>query len=275
MNALINQAEQIRDCHFPHKIRQNSAKRGISESMARAKAAKKDSVKDSLKMPDGSIIDLSSFDWGGEKLTEKQKLFIVWFCTPGTEYYHCGMKAARKAGYTANTAHDAAYKMRRDPKIDKLIKKFDDAIGKYNILDAAQRWIQEKIIRGDYDVKDFYDIQSWTNEKTKQSGKTPVLKDLEELTAEQRLCIDRVDVVGQRGVMVYVFPDREKIRDSLIAYVQKKEAGQDDDGYDIETLTEIIKGDVKVKTRIINRNKEILGKAAGFMDIPKGLAEEE
>jgi hypothetical protein len=75
--------------------------------------------------------------------------------------------------------------------------------------------------------------------------------------------------------MVYTLPDREKIRDSLIAYLQKKEANKDDDGYDIETLTEIIKGEVKVKTRIINRNKEIMAKASGFQDIPRVLVEEE
>jgi hypothetical protein len=201
---------------------------------------------------------------------------VVWFCTPGTENYHCGLKAARKAGYTEKTANAAAYIMRRDPKIDKLIKKFDDAVGKFNILDAAQRWIQEKIARGDYDVNDYYEIREHKDEKTGEMIQMMAVKPLNALTPAQRLCIDEVDAKGQNGAApVYTLPDREKVRDSLIAYVQKKEAGQDDDGYDIETLTEIIKGEVKVKTRIINRNKEILGKAVGFLDIPKGLAEEE
>jgi hypothetical protein len=102
-----------------------------------------------------------------------------------------------------------------------------------------------------------------------------VLKAPEELTAEQRICIDGVDVKGQAGIMVYTLPDREKIRDSLIAYLLKKEAEKDDDGMDIETVTEIIKGEVKVKTRIINRNKEILERATGFQDMPKTLVEEE
>jgi hypothetical protein len=244
--------------------------------MAKSAAAEKKKTTNSLKMPDGSIVDLSSYDWGDEKLTERQKYFIIWFCTPGQESYHCGMKAARKAGYTASTAHDAAYKMRREPKIDKLIKKFEDSIGKFNLLDAAQKWLQEKIIRGNYDVKDFYETVEYVNERTGEPHTKLVLKPLEELTPEQRLCIDGMDIKGQKGIMVYQLPEREKVRDSLISYLQKKEADRDDEGYDIETLTEIIKGEVKVKTRIINKNREIMAKASGFQDMPHGgLVEEE
>jgi hypothetical protein len=245
--------------------------------MARAKTAKtgdKDSVKNSLKMPDGSVIDLDAFDWGEEKLTEKQKLFVVWFCTPGTEYYHCGLKAARKAGYTKETANAFAYKLRRDLKIDKLIKKFEDSIGKFNILDAAQKWMQEKIIRGNYNVKDFYDVQEYID-RLGNKQKRLVLKHPEDLTPEQQICIDGIDVKGQKGIMVYTLPDREKVRDSLIAYVQKKEAENDDDGMDIETITEIIKGNVKVKTRIIDRNRDILEKAVGFHKNSRDPVEEE
>ena len=243
--------------------------------MAKAKISKKDSLQDSLPIPDGSLIDLSNFDWGKQRLTDKQKLFVAWFCTPGTDTYHCVTRAAKKAGYTENTAHDAGYKMRRDPKIDGLIKKFEAKIGKYNLIDAAQRWIHEKIIRGDYDVNDFYTIHEYKDPKTGEKRKQLRLKALDSLTEEQRLCIDGVDVKGQKGIMVYTFPDREKIRDSLIAYVQKDEAGKDGEGYDIETLTEIIKGEVKIKTRIIKRNQEILAKASGFMAAPRERVEEE
>jgi hypothetical protein len=242
--------------------------------MAKTRTKKKNDIKDSLEIPDNAIINLSVFDWGGEKLTDKQKLFVAWFCTPGQDGYHCGLKAAKKAGYTPKMAQASAYKMRRDPKIEKLIKKFDDSIGKYNIIDAAQKWIQEKIIRGNYDAKDFYDVVEFTT-KNGELRRKLVLKPLDELTPEQRLCIDGIDIKGQQGIPVYVLPDREKVRDSLITYVQKKEADKEDDGYDIETLTEIIKGEVKVKTRIINRNKEIMAKADGFQDIPQELVEEE
>jgi hypothetical protein len=236
------------------------------EAMAKIKTTKKDDLQDSLVIPDGSLIDLTNFDWGKQHLTDKQKLFVAWFCTPGTDTYHCITRAARKAGYMESTAHDVGYKMRQNPKIDALIKKFEAKIGKYNLIDAAQRWIHEKIIRGDYDVNDFYEAD--TNGQLR-------LKPPNRLTKEQRLCIDGLDVKGQKGIMVYTFPDREKIRDSLIAYVKKDETGKDGDGYDVETLTQIIKGEVKVKTRIINRNKELLAKADGFRTPPRELVEEE
>jgi hypothetical protein len=233
--------------------------------MAKVKAHKKDSLEDTLTIPEGSSIDLTNFDWGKQRLTENQKLFVAWFCTPGTDAHHCTVRAAIKAGYTEKTALAAGYKMRRDPKIDALIKKFEARIGKYNLIDAAQRWIHEKIIRGDYDVSDFYEI----------CGGQLTLKPLDSLTREQRICIDGVDVKGQKGIPVYILPDREKIRDSLISFIHKDEAGKEGEGYDIETLTEIIKGEVKVKTRIISRNKEILAKASGFTTPPIERVEEE
>jgi hypothetical protein len=242
--------------------------------MAKSKI-KKDSLPDSLTIPDGSIIDLTNFDWGKQRLTDRQKLFVAWFCTPGTDTYHCAIRAARKAGYTDNTAHDAGYKMRHDPKIDALIKKFEARIGKFNLIDAAQRWMHEKIIRGDYDINDFYEIKEYKDPKIGGKRKQLQLKALDSLSSEQRLCIDGIDVKGQKGIMVYTFPDREKIRDSLIAYIQKDEAGKDGDDYDIETLTEIIKGEVKIKTRIIKRNNEILAKASGFTATPRERIEEE
>jgi hypothetical protein len=230
---------------------------------------------DSLLMPDGTMIDLNSFDWGKDKLNERQKLFVVWFSMPGTEYYHCAMKAARKAGYTPKTANVNAGKLRRDPVLSKLIKQFEDTIGKIHILDAAERFIHEKIVRGDYDVKDFYETIEYTNPKTGASERKMVLKNLDDLTHEQRLCIDDIDVKGQKGIMIYTLPDREKIRDSLIAIARKDNIEKDEEEYDIETVEEIIKGKIEIKIKVINRNKEIMDKAEGFVKTPKNVIEEE
>jgi phage terminase small subunit len=245
--------------------------------MAKAKAKKvptEKNVKDSYLMPDGSMIDLDSYDWGKDKLTDKQKLFVVWFCMPQTEYYHQAMKAARKAGYTPKTAGYLACNLRRDPRIEKLIKQFEDAIGKRNLIDAAERFLQEKIIRADFDVRDFYKTIEYTN-KIGETKKQLILKDMEELTPEQRLCIDGIDVKGQKGIMIYTLPDREKIRDSLIAHAKKENVENGDEEFDTETIAEIIKGNIQIKIKEINRNKEIMNKATGFVDIPKNVIEEE
>jgi hypothetical protein len=245
--------------------------------MAGAKAKKaptEKNVKDSYLMPDGSMIDLDSYDWGKDKLTEKQKLFVVWFCMPQTEYYHQAMKAARKAGYTPKTANYLACHLRRDPRIEKLIRQFEDTLGKQHLVDAAERFLQEKIIRADFDIKDFYETKEY-KDRIGETKKQLILKDIEELTWEQRLCIDGIDIKGQKGEMVYTLPDREKIRDSLIAHAKKESLENGDDEFDAETIAEIIKGNIQIKIKEINRNKEIMNKAAGFVDIPKNVIEEE
>jgi len=227
-----------------------------------------------FSLPDGAVVDFSCFDWGDEKITDKQKLFVFWFSLPLQEAYHCGLKAARKAGYTAKSALVNAYKMRRDPKIDKLIKQFEETVGKVNIMDMAQRWVQEKIIRGNYDIKDFYETVEYEDKKGVPHKKL-MLKPLEKLTPEQRLCIDGIDCKGQTGIMIYTLPDREKIRDSLIAYAHKKNSENSGDEFDVETVAEIIKGNLSVKTKVISRNQEIMSRADGFVDAPKNIIEEE
>jgi hypothetical protein len=228
--------------------------------------------KESLKIP--KVIDLSTFDFGKEKLTEKQKLFIFWFSLPGTECYHCGLKAARKAGYTAATALTHAYKMRREPKINTLIKKFEDTIGRTDLMDAAERYLQEKIIRAEYDIKDFYELKEYVD-ALGQPKKKLTLKNIADLTPEQRLCIDGVDVKGPQGIPVFILADRQKERDSIIALAKKTGIDTPDEEFDIETVAELIKGNIQVKTKLIKRNQSIIDKADGFIDAPKNLIEEE
>jgi hypothetical protein len=226
------------------------------------------------EMPDGSIIDLDSFDWGKNKLSERQKLFVFWYSCPQTPYYHNAYKSAVKAGYTPNTARNDSFHMRRNPVIDKMIRQFEESIGKTDILDAAERFLHEKIIRGDYDIKDFYKVQQYEDVKGKPRNAI-VLKDLEELTPEQRLCIDGIAFVGQTGLPVYNLADRQKERDSLIAFAQKQNEDKGGDDFDVETVTELIKGNIQVKTKVINHNRDIMEKAEGFMDAPKKIIEEE
>ena len=234
----------------------------------RAKPKSKD---ESLKLPDNVCIDPSTYDWGNEKLTDNQKLFIIWFATPGQECYRKGMKAARKAGYTAKTAHAVAYKLRKE--LDRHIQLFEESVGKVNIIDTAQRWLHEKVIRGDYKTLDFYKTVEY-EDKLGQPQQKMILKSAEELTPEQHLCIDGIDVKGQQGTPIFNLPDREKVRDSLINFVQKSQGGGDDE-YNFETVAEIIKVNIRVKSKVINKNIEIMKRAEGFVDAPRKTIEEE
>jgi len=251
----------------------NSKKTSTGNLVKFSKNAEKKEVDESLIIPEKVVIDLNAYDWEGEELTEKQKLFVIWFSTPGTEYYHRAMKAARKAGYTDNTAHVAAHKMRNNPKIDKFIKKFESTIAKTNITETAQRWIQEKIIRGDYRVKDFYETVEYINEKTGEPVKKLALKNIEDLSDDQQLCIDGVDVKGQQGTMIYTLPDREKVRDSLISLVKKMEEKDNDGDDEDEETIEVILERLTVK-KTIRQAKDETSRTSGLFRLPKNVITE-
>jgi len=226
------------------------------------------SIKDtSLRLPDNAVIDLNAYDWGGEKLTDNQKLFVIWYATPGQECYHRVMRAAKKAGYTKNTAHVEAYKLRNDPRIDKLIRQFEENIGKVDIIDTAQRWIHEKITRGDFDIKDYYETVTY-EDKLGRPQKKLILKDLEKLTPEQRLCVDGIDVKGQKETMIYVLPDRAKERETFIAMVRKWEMDDSNTDGEEETM-EIIMERLTLK-KTIRREKDETSRIASLMRVPKG-----
>jgi hypothetical protein len=182
---------------------------------------------------------LAASDWGDEKLTEKQRQFIFYFTWPGQDGFHCAMRAAKKAGYGQAVANSLVYKMLRDPKIQKIIQKFEGQ-AKASVHDAAQRFIQEKIIRADYDVVDYYTITEHFNEKTGEVSKKFSLKDLQVLTKEQRLCIDGIDAKGQQSIPVFIFADRQKERDSIIALDATWNGGNKGNDYDVEETKEII-----------------------------------
>jgi hypothetical protein len=182
---------------------------------------------------------LAAYDWGDEKLTEKQRQFIFYFTWPGQDGFHCAMRAAKKAGYGQAVANSLVYKMLRDPKIKKIIQRFESQ-AKASVHDAAQRFIQEKIIRADYDVVDYYTITEHINEKTGEISKKFSLKDLEILTKEQRLCIDGIDAKGQQSTPVFIFADRQKERDSIISLDATWNGGNKGNEYDVEETKEII-----------------------------------
>jgi hypothetical protein len=128
--------------------------------------------------------------------------------------------------------------MLRSPKIQSLIQKYESQ-AKASVHNAAQRFIQEKITRADYDVRDFIEIKNYTNEKTGEPKTAVTLKELETMTRDQIICIDGVDVKGQ-GAPVYTLPDRQKERDSVIALDRVWNGSGNEAGQDVEEIRELI-----------------------------------
>jgi hypothetical protein len=213
---------------------------------------------------------VTAYDWGGEKLTEKQKQFVFYFTWPGQDGFHCAMRAARKAGYTAATANVYSCKMLRDPKIKKLIQKYESE-ARSSIHDAAQRFIQEKIIRADYNVKDFFDVESGYSEKTGKPWRVFSPKDPADLTDEQLLCIENIQT-GQ-GASNIVFADRQKERDSIIALDKSWNGAGNGVGQDAEEIREVIIE--RVTMRQEKRIKTMETVDYEIIDVPEGLEGEE
>lgn len=198
---------------------------------------------------------LAAYDWGEEKLTDKQRQFIFYFTWPGQDGFHCAMRAAKKAGYGQAVANSLVYKMLRDPKIQKLIQKFESQT-KASVHDAAQRFIQEKIVRADYNVKDFFIVEDQFNEKTGNRRRMFFPKSPEDLTDEQLLCIDNVEPV--QGGNRIVFADRQKERDSIIALDATWNGGNKGNEYDVEETKEIIMERITIRQdRRMKRTREV------------------
>ena len=210
----------------------------------------------SVTLEDGSVIDLDSFDYGETKLTQKEKLFILWYTYPASSSYHDSAKSARKAGYSQKNARMSGYNLRHNPKIAPLIAQFDKDVVKTGIEDAYHRIIQRKIARSEFQGLDFYNIENHIAENGKIHT-TVTIKKPEELTEEQKLCIDGVEIVGQRSIPNYKIPNRTAEENKLIELYEKINGEGNKEGYEVETTAEIIKGNLQVKTRVVKANSEI------------------
>lgn len=220
----------------------------------RRKAEPKDTF--SVTLEDGSVIDLDSFDYGEAKLTQKEKLFILWYTYPQSNSYHDSAKSARKAGYSQKTARMSGYNLRRNPKIADLIAKFDKDVVKTGIEEAYHRIIQRKIARSEFKGLDFYDIENCETENGK-SYTSVTIKEPGKLGEEQKLCIDGIEFIGQRAIPNYKLPNRTAEENKLIELYEKINGEDSKEGYEVETTAEIIKGNLQVKTKIVRANSEI------------------
>ena len=210
----------------------------------------------SVTLEDGSVIDLDSFDYGDVKLTQKEKLFILWYTYPASSAYHDSAKSARKAGYSQKNARMSGYNLRHNPKIAPLIAQFDKDVVKTGIEDAYHRIIQRKIARSEFQGLDFYNIENHIAENGKIHTSVTIKKP-EELTEEQKLCIDGVEFVGQRSIPNYKLPNRTAEENKLIELYEKINGEGNKEGFEVETTAEIIKGNLQVKTRVVKANSEI------------------
>lgn len=214
-------------------------------------------------------LDISSVDWGGAKLTDRQKLFICHYCLFGSPTWHNGARAARAAGYSAKSARATACKIAADNAalIDSIDKK---NMGR-SLEEAVKRVIRREVNRATIPGASFYKTESFTDENGREVV-TMVPRPLGELTEDERDCVDNVDFRGQYGKAMYVLADAEKAMSRIQAWRDAESGG--DGGYDVSMTLDGIRDKLVARMSIVRKNSE-LEAASGVADVPDGGVREE
>jgi hypothetical protein len=247
------------------------------------KAAKEPRPKKTLtsanefSMPDGSILDTATLDVGPNKITEKETRFVFFYTFPGTDAFQCMARAAARAGY--KNAAMLGYQLRHKPSVVAAIKYVMDSKVKIDLQEEYHKILELKKRRVHYDIGEYVKKVQKTIQVGKGEGAETItievedLKDIEELTREQRQAIDGIDYKGMQGIRVYTFADRDRAMNDLLTLYNKVNGATDDNAFDVEMTAEIIKGNLAVKVGA-RKKKEDIGKAANFIQVGEKKVEE-
>jgi hypothetical protein len=185
-------------------------------------------------------------------------------------------RAATRAGF--KDAASTGYKLRNKPTVAGAIKYVMDNKVKIDLEEEYHKIIELKKRRIHYDIGDYVEKR---NKKIPLGGKeggfieveVEDLKDLEDLTPEQRQVIDGIDYKGVQVVKVYQFADRDKAMADIVNIYNKINGAVDEGAFDVELTAEIIKGNLSVKVAA-RKKKEDVGKIADFIQVGEKHVEE-
>ncbi|GHU09567.1 hypothetical protein FACS1894151_07590 [Spirochaetia bacterium] len=233
-----------------------------------------------ISLPDGQIVDMSALGLDDLKLTTKELAFVFWYTLPGSDTFQVQTKAAVKAGYSAKTAYVVGYQLRQKPEIIAAIHRIMDGKVKNDVDEVYNQIIELEKHRLFFDMADFVEFKSVTVGIDKEGDPITVsgeyLKDIKDLTPEQRMAIDAVDykVSGAQSMKIYNMADREK----AIAFfkdLKKTLNSADNGGNDGEEETlEIIMERLSVK-KTTRKIKDDMSKVASLVEMPKGALIQE
>jgi phage terminase small subunit len=178
----------------------------------------KPAAKPKKTLEDKAVIPDSGIDFCGVKLTALRRAFIINYVTPGQPCFHNALQAALKAGYKESVAKTEIYSVIREPDIQKIIKTNENLIHQ-KVHESAMRALELKQRRAFFDPLDYFqekEIAITKKDGEEYTKSIMALKPLEEMTPEQRMCIDGIDIKGQANVPVYLMADREKELNDII-----------------------------------------------------------
>jgi hypothetical protein len=177
-------------------------------------------LRKTLENPGDIVPDIPSVevDFCGVELTALRYSFLRYYLIPGQPCFHNAYRSALKAGYSESTAKVESYSILREPNIQKIINA-NDKLTNLSLHEAAIQAIELKKQRAFYDPIDYFEereIKMKTKDGDTYIKKGIGLKSLENMTPEQRLCIDGMDMKGQASIPVYLMPNREKELNDII-----------------------------------------------------------
>ena len=196
-------------------------------------------------------------DFCGVKLSALRRAFIVNYVTPGQPCYHNALQSALKAGYKRATATADIYEIIREPDIQKIIKT-NEALSYQALRHSAMRALEIKQRRAFFDPIDYFEEKEITVRSRNLEFKKKILelKDLNNMTPEQRECIDGFDIKGPGADPVYILPNREKELNDIIKIDSELSKSVADTGE--EETREIIMERITIReTRRTQRSADI------------------
>ncbi|GHV91200.1 hypothetical protein AGMMS50268_17030 [Spirochaetia bacterium] len=250
-----------------------AAGKGKNNPVAK-KIAKEKTGNNLISLPDGQIVDLSALGLDDLKLTLKEKAFVFWYTLPGSDSFQSQTKAAVKAGYKTTSAFQVGYQLRQKPEIITAIHRVMDEKVKNDVDEVYSQIIELEKHRLFFDIKDFVEFKSVTMGVDKDGEPIIVtgeyLKDIKDLSREQRMAIDSIDykVSGAQAMRVFNMADREK---AIAFFKELKKLVNSADGGDNgeEETLEIIMERLSVK-KTTRKVKDDLSKVASLVEMPKG-----
>lgn len=205
-------------------------------------------------------INDGSIDFGKVK-DEKARLFCYFYTLYGTPSYHNASESYRKTGTKCKNSQSlakTAYEFRKKhPEIEEFITNFEEKQIKTDIKEAKNAILRMKLKQAMMNPKNFLENKK---RRTKDGDEytTLDLKDIDDISDEDAITyINKIDMKGSDGKIVYELIDKAKIQNEIIALADKDNNGDSSDGMEIETTAEIIKGNLQLKTKIIQNNKKI------------------
>ena len=176
-----------------------------------------------------------------------------------------------EAGYAESTANVDAYRMLQEPDIQKVIQH-NERLLHLALRESAKRAIELKQTRAFFDPSEYFEEKEITT-PTKHGEITKTimaLKPMDEMTPEQRMCIDGIDIKGQSSIPVYIMPDRAKELNDIIKIDGELSKGASQGDNEEETM-EIIMERLTIK-KTIRKAKDEISQTANLIRLPKGDA---